>query len=545
MYKQTLCRAALLAISLSCWSAPTRAAEPLSYSFLPLNVGTTRVSFASATNNGYSVGFGRSDSSSTANRAFAWDMVDNSPINLVSSTTSQANDTQSNIAVGVHGNKATTWNLQNGARTELNNIGLFGSNAYAIDSGFAVGSGAMFDGTSFDGNAYMWGVSNNTRQVLSKSGFLSATALDIKGNVIVGSAHEQRGQGSAEVATEWNRATGEVRRLDQTGLRESRAVAYRSGVAVGNGYDNALDGFYATAWDTATNTRLALDNSSFSSSFATDVSTSLVLGWSSRPDIGDNQSRATAWRQNGSERFDLQSLFMPTQSRNSIISAVGDNGTLVGNYSIDASFTPRAFALVPFRAMDGDTLLTGQTAKVSGSLTQESGTTILNGTYSFVGGAGNNIYTLTETAILGGSGTLTGNLLQTGGILAPGNSPGTFTVDGDYTLSGGTLSIEIAGLAAGSFDRVLVSGMATLSAGAVSVSLSGFSPVAGDSWDIVEAEGGLSLSTVSVPTGYTLTSTGNAARLTFIGATVVPEANAGLLFLLTLPVGAFVLRRRK
>ena len=43
-------------------------------------------------------------------------------------------------------------------------------------------------------------------------------------------------------------------------------------------------------------------------------------------------------------------------------------------------------------------------------------------------------------------GTVHGDLLQQGGTLAPGNSPGLTTITGDYTLAGGVLELELAGL---------------------------------------------------------------------------------------------------
>ena len=45
-----------------------------------------------------------------------------------------------------------------------------------------------------------------------------------------------------------------------------------------------------------------------------------------------------------------------------------------------------------------------------------------------------------------GSGTVGGSLVNTSGTVAPGNSPGTLTVDGDFSqAAGGTLAIELAG----------------------------------------------------------------------------------------------------
>lgn len=62
--------------------------------------------------------------------------------------------------------------------------------------------------------------------------------------------------------------------------------------------------------------------------------------------------------------------------------------------------------------------------------------------------------------VLGGSGgTLqVGTLVVDGGTLAPGNSPGTLTIDGDLEILSGSLLLEIEGFGAGQFDVLNVTG---------------------------------------------------------------------------------------
>jgi hypothetical protein len=85
-------------------------------------------------------------------------------------------------------------------------------------------------------------------------------------------------------------------------------------------------------------------------------------------------------------------------------------------------------------------------------------------------------------------GTFIGNLTNNGGILAPGASPGTTMVQGDYTQGAtGTLSIELGGSGAGSFDVLAVGGTATLAGTLDAVFWNGFNATAGDSFDIVSA----------------------------------------------------------
>ena len=89
------------------------------------------------------------------------------------------------------------------------------------------------------------------------------------------------------------------------------------------------------------------------------------------------------------------------------------------------------------------------------------------------------------SGVLNGSGKIGGDLAnENGGTVAPGNSPGTLTVDGNYTQGAtGTLAIEIAETA---FDRLVVNGQANL-AGTLDVTLlDGYVPSDGATFDILD-----------------------------------------------------------
>jgi len=87
--------------------------------------------------------------------------------------------------------------------------------------------------------------------------------------------------------------------------------------------------------------------------------------------------------------------------------------------------------------------------------------------------------------------TFQGDLVNAGGRVAPGASPGTTTVNGNYTVtdSAAVLEIEIASLVAGSgYDQLNVTGTADLD-GILDISLlSGFSPSLADTFDILSAD---------------------------------------------------------
>ncbi len=89
---------------------------------------------------------------------------------------------------------------------------------------------------------------------------------------------------------------------------------------------------------------------------------------------------------------------------------------------------------------------------------------LTGGTWHINGTVSDNLNGITMTGgVLNGTGTL-GSLNVTGGTVAPGNSIGTTTVDGDFTIdSGGTLEIEVDN--SGNSDKLVVTGDATINGG--------------------------------------------------------------------------------
>jgi hypothetical protein len=85
-----------------------------------------------------------------------------------------------------------------------------------------------------------------------------------------------------------------------------------------------------------------------------------------------------------------------------------------------------------------------------------------------------------------GLGTICGNV-SSAGTVSPGDSPGTLTVNGNYTQAPtGRFEVEIGGLSAGSeFDRLAISGSASL-AGTMNISLiNGFVPAEGNAFAVM------------------------------------------------------------
>ena len=109
---------------------------------------------------------------------------------------------------------------------------------------------------------------------------------------------------------------------------------------------------------------------------------------------------------------------------------------------------------------------------------------------------------VTSTGMLSGVGTLNGLVIMQG-TMSPGNSPGLFTVNGNYTQSSsGHLLIQLAGLLAGTqYDVLDVHGSAML-AGFLDVGLfGGFDPTADAFFDVLLADDlSGTFNTVNLPT---------------------------------------------
>ncbi|WP_246728030.1 autotransporter outer membrane beta-barrel domain-containing protein [Rhizobium leguminosarum] len=150
-----------------------------------------------------------------------------------------------------------------------------------------------------------------------------------------------------------------------------------------------------------------------------------------------------------------------------------------GIFNVSAATTPTIQSL----AGSGSVLLGAQTLTIAnandtfagviggtGGLTVSSGSQTLSGVNTYTGattvsggrlavnGSITSPVTTSGTGILGGIGTIFGDVTNAG-VVAPGNSIGTLTIAGNYTGTGGTLEIEtILGGDASPSDRLVVTG---------------------------------------------------------------------------------------
>jgi autotransporter-associated beta strand protein len=135
-----------------------------------------------------------------------------------------------------------------------------------------------------------------------------------------------------------------------------------------------------------------------------------------------------------------------------------------------------------------------------------SGTTAVNaGTLIVNGSIANSAVTVNAGATLSGTGTVGGLTINSGGMFAPGNSPGTMTVQGNLAFQSGALYlVQINSTTA---SNTVVSGSATL-AGTVQAAFAAGS-YATRMYTILSAAGGLggttfnTLTTSNLPAGFT------------------------------------------
>ncbi len=146
--------------------------------------------------------------------------------------------------------------------------------------------------------------------------------------------------------------------------------------------------------------------------------------------------------------------------------------------------------------------------------------------------------------VLGGNGSIVGSVVNTG-IISPGASPGSLTIDGEYSQSAaGQLQIELAGT--NNFDQLLVTGTATLG-GVLDVSLLDFLPRPGETFEFLTATDGLSgrfdrllLPELSNGLRFDVRYSSNSAQLAVVG---VPEPST--LLMAALAVAPLTWRRRR
>lgn len=176
-----------------------------------------------------------------------------------------------------------------------------------------------------------------------------------------------------------------------------------------------------------------------------------------------------------------------------------NNSTLVLNQPASATFTG---------IIAGGTIRKQGAGVLTLANTTTSAAEVEAGSLMFNAGLGRT--TVAAGALLGGNGTISGNLVNNGTV-SPGTSPGTINVTGNYTQSpSGKLVIEIA--SATSFDKLIITGTASL-AGTLQVdTLGGYNPL-GQSFTFLTASS--VTGTFGTLTGLVSSSAATAATVSY------------------------------
>ena len=153
-----------------------------------------------------------------------------------------------------------------------------------------------------------------------------------------------------------------------------------------------------------------------------------------------------------------------------------------------------------------------------------TGPTSVTGSGFVVNGSLASPVTIDSASSIGGSGSV-GGLTVNGGILSPGNSIGTLTVNGTYGQNGGTYAVQLNNQ--GQSDRVAVNGTATLNGGTVQVAATQGSYANSTTYTIVSATGGVNGSYAGATSNFafltpSLSYDANDAYLTLTLASSMP-----------------------
>ena len=136
---------------------------------------------------------------------------------------------------------------------------------------------------------------------------------------------------------------------------------------------------------------------------------------------------------------------------------------------------------------------------------------------------------------LTGNGTVNASIVN-GAIVSPGSSPGTLTVNGDYTqTASGELRMELGRATTAEWDRLLIAGSATLAGSLNLTFLNPFAPSLVDAFPIVSyaSHRGTfsSLTQPGLPTALALTPEYSTNALTLQVANLIggPQTNSFVL----------------
>ncbi|GET24068.1 S-layer family protein [Prolixibacter sp. NT017] len=218
----------------------------------------------------------------------------------------------------------------------------------------------------------------------------------------------------------------------------------------------------------------------------------------------------------GTGAVNLAGSTLAVSGATTIDNAVNLSGSSTVRASADATLSGVVSGSGSLTKQGSASLTLSNTDTYTGSTTISAGTLMVTGALS-----GTASLTVGNTATLAGDGSVFGSgtptlTVQSGGTLAPGNSVGTLTVNGNLNVSsGGMLVIDINGNTAGTgYDQVAVSGTVDVTGATISVAHN-YSAGKSVSYTIINNDGSDAITGTfaNLAEGATLTSGGNGTVL--------------------------------
>ena len=139
------------------------------------------------------------------------------------------------------------------------------------------------------------------------------------------------------------------------------------------------------------------------------------------------------------------------------------------------------------------------TLNLTGTNTYIGPTSVTAGTLAVNGSLTSNV-TVGAAGTLGGNGTIAG-LVTNNGIIAPGNSIGTLTINGNFVQNAGSI-YQVQVNPSGQSDRINTSGTATINGGMVQVQAQSGTYARNTTYTILNATGGVSGAYSSVTSNF-------------------------------------------
>jgi hypothetical protein len=228
---------------------------------------------------------------------------------------------------------------------------------------------------------------------------------------------------------------------------------------------------------------------------------------------------------------------------------IGSGGLLTNQGEVIVSGSaPMALQVTSGQFVNEATLTVEAGSTLSGSITQTAGVTKIQGTLQ-------DGYFFLQGGLLKGTGTINSTVYNTGGIFAPGTSPGTLTI-ANYTQTAGDLVLEIDGDDPALQDHLTITGYANFYGGRIVLDFSDYTGSGNISFaDILQVDGTLRLAhpttgasslveVVGLAGGQHANVAWNGHSLSLAVSAPVPEPETYALMLAGLGLVGFVARRR-